>query len=402
MTAPSPLPSAEPAAVGLSAAGLDRLGAVLAREIEAKRLPGAVTLVARRGRIAHFASHGARDPRRGTAMTTDSIFRIYSMTKPIVSLAAMMLMEEGKLLLAEPISKYLPAFAGPKVAAETRDEPTGRVGVELVPAGREITIQDLLRHTAGFTYEFRGDAAVQRMYREAKTFRRDQTNEGHAATLAKLPLMYQPGSRWEYSRATDVLGRLIEVVEGTPLLQVLAARILDPLGMADTGFHAPAAKHERIAEPFEKDPETGAEVSLLNVRQPPMFESGGGGLVSTAADYARFLQMLLNGGTLEGVRLVSRKTLEFMTADHVGPIPGVDTLAGPGYGFGLGFAVRLADGIAATPGSKGSYYWGGIAGTAFWVDPREELLAILMMQGPGQRERYRGLFRALVYGAFGD
>ena len=402
MTSSNFLPVADPAEVGLSAAGFARLSAVLAREIEAKRLPGAVTLVARRGRIAHLASHGARDPKRGTAMTADSIFRIYSMTKPVVSVAATMLMEEGRLLLSDPISKYLPAFKNPKVAVETRDEATGRVGVELVPAEREITVQDLLRHTAGFTYEFRGDSAVQKMYREAKIFRRDQTNADHAATLAKLPLSFHPGTRWEYSRATDVLGRLLEVVEGTSLAELLAQRILDPLGMTDTGFHAPAAKHDRLAEAFEKDPDTGAEVSLLDVRQPPMFQSGGGGLVSTAMDYARFLQMLLNGGTLGGTRLLSRKTLEFMTADHVGPVPGVDTLAGPGYGFGLGFAVRLADGIAATPGSAGQYFWGGIAGTAFWVDPREELVAVLMMQGPGQREYYRSLFRALVYGSFGD
>jgi CubicO group peptidase (beta-lactamase class C family) len=260
----------------------------------------------------------------------------------------------------------------------------------------------LLRHTAGFTYEFSGDSAVQKMYREAKVSRRDQTNADHAATLAKLPLAFQPGTRWEYGRATDVLGRLLEAIEGKSLAELLTQRILDPLGMTDTGFHAPAAEHDRLAEPFERDPDTGGVVSLIDVRQPPMFQSGGGGLVSTAMDYARFLQMLLNGGTLGGVRLLGRKTVEFMTADHVGPVPGVDTLAGPGHGFGLGFAVRLADGIAATPGSAGQYFWGGVAGTAFWVDPREELAAVLMMQGPGQREYYRALFRALVYGAFGD
>ena len=395
MTTPS-LPFAAPEEVGLSSQRLQRLGDTLRGTIDRGLVPGTVALVARRGKVAHFEALGARDPAGGGTMARDTLFRIYSMTKPIVSVAAMMLWEEGAFLLGDPVAKYLPEFAGPKVAVER----SGRI--ELVPAERDITLQDLLRHTSGLTYEFRGTAPVQKMYMEAKTFRRNQTNADQAATLASLPLMYQPGTRWEYSRSTDVLGRVIEVVTGESLGEVLQERILKPLGMADTDFHVPAAKHPRLAEAFARDPETDAEVQLLEVRQPPTFESGGGGLVSKAMDYARFLQMLLNGGTLDGVRLLSRKTVEYMTADHLGGIPGTPDLLIPGYGFGLGFAVRLQPGIAQVPGSTGQYYWGGLAGTTFWVDPAEQLFALLLIQGPGQREYFRVLFRDLVYAAFAD
>jgi len=395
MTSPTLQPT-DPGAVGFSAAGLHRLHEALSREIQRSRIPGAVALIARRGRIAWFESLGVRDPASGTKMTNDTIFRIYSMTKAIVSVATMMLMEEGRLVLADPISRFLPAFAKPKVAVE-RDGKT-----ELVPAEREITIQDLLRHTSGLTYEFNGETSVHRAYREAKVFRRDQTNSDLVGALAPIPLLHQPGARWEYSRSTDVLGRLLEVVSGKPLGDLLLERILKPLGMADTGFHVPAEHHHRIAEPFAKDPDSGADIALLDVRKPSMLQSGGGGMVATTLDYARFLQMLLNGGALDGVRLLSRKTVEHMTSDHLGSIAGIATMTGPGYGFGLGFAVRLADGIVPTPGSAGQYYWGGVAGTIFWVDPKEQLIALLMTQGPNQREYNRALFRGLVYGAFGD
>jgi CubicO group peptidase (beta-lactamase class C family) len=395
MTTPS-LPLAAPEEVGLSAARLTRLGDVLRGEIDIGRLPGAVALVARGGAVAYFEALGVRNPASGGAMQKDAIFRIYSMTKPIVSVAAMMLWEEGRFLLGDPLAKYLPDFAGAKVAVERGGK------IELVPAERDITLQDLLRHTSGLTYEFRGDAPVQKMYREANLSRDDQTNADHAAKLARLPLMHQPGSRWEYSRSTDVLGRVIEVVSGDSLGEVLAERVLRPLGMSDTDFHVPGGKQHRVAEPFAHDPESGAAVQLLEVRHRPSFESGGGGLVSTALDYARFLQMLLNGGTLDGVRLLSRKTVELMTADHLGPVTGAPDLLVPGYGFGLGFAVRLQAGIAQMPGSVGQYYWGGIAGTTFWVDPAERLFALLMVQAPGQRTYYRVLFRDLVYAAVAD
>jgi CubicO group peptidase (beta-lactamase class C family) len=392
----SPLPLATPEEVGLSHARLTRLTDMLRAEIERGRVPGAVALVARRGKVAYFESLGVRDPASAAPMQKDTIFRIYSMTKPIVSVAAMMLWEEGQFLLNDALAKYLPEFGRMKVAVP-RD---GKI--ELVPAARDITIQDLLRHTSGLTYEFRGNAPVQKMYMEAKIYRRNQTNADQAGTLAQLPLMHQPGTRWEYSRSTDVLGRLVEVLSGVSLDEFLETRILKPLGMADTAFFVPAEHHGRLAEAFPRDPETDTPVQLVEVNDKPRFESGGGGMVSTALDYARFLQMLLNGGRLDGVRLLSRKTIEYMTADHLGPITGAPDLLIPGYGFGLGFAVRLQAGIAQVPGSIGQYFWGGLAGTTFWVDPKEDLFALVLIQAPGQREYYRVLFRDMVYAAFDD
>jgi CubicO group peptidase (beta-lactamase class C family) len=391
-----PLPLAAPEDIGLSSARLARLGAVIAGEIERGRVPGAVALVARRGRIGYFESFGQRDAVAGAPMAKDAIFRIYSMTKPITSVAAMMLWEDGRFLLSDPIAKYLPDLAALDVAVE-------RDGVlERVPAVRAVTVQDLLRHTSGLTYEFRGSGPVHRMYRSAKVDSRGQSNAEQVATLGRMPLLHQPGSRWEYGRSTDVLGRLVEVLSGKTLSEFFEQHILAPLGMADTAFHVPERHHSRIAEAFGRDPDSGVTVQLLEVRDPPGFESGGGGLVSTAADYARFLQMLLNGGTLEGRRLLSRKTIEFMTADHLGPITGAPDLLIPGHGFGLGFAVRLQAGIAHVPGSIGQYFWGGLAGTTFWVDPAEQLFALLLIQAPGLRDYYRTLFRDLVYSAVDD
>lgn len=392
----TPLAHVAPEEIGLSSARLARLGEVLREEIERGRVPGAVALIARRGRVGYFESFGVRDPVSGAPMTKDAIFRIYSMTKPITSVAAMMLWEEGRFLLSDSIADYLPEFSHPQVAVE-------RAGaVERVPADRAITIQDLLRHTSGLTYEFRGSGPVHKMYMSAKVYSRSQSSADQAATLAKMPLLHQPGTRWEYSRATDVVGRLIEVLSGVPLRVFLERRILAPLGMSDTSFHVPPPHHSRIAEAFAKDPDSGGKVMLLEVRDAPAFESGGGGLVSTAGDYARFLQMLLDGGTLGGSRFLSRKTLELMTADHLGSMTGAPDLLLPGHGFGLGFAVRLHTGIAALPGSIGQYFWGGLAGTTFWVDPAEQLFAILLIQAPGRRDYYRTLFRDLVYSAFDD
>ena len=390
------LPAARPAEIGLSEEGLRRLSAAFTREIESKRLPGMVALLARRGRVGFVESLGMRDPKSGTKMSADTIFRIYSMTKPIVSVATMMLVEEGRLMLGDPLSKFVPAFAMPKVAVEVGGK------VELLAAAREITIQDLLRHTSGLIYEFRGAGAVYKRYSEANIARRDQTNADHAATLATMPLAFHPGSRWEYGRSTDVVGRVLEVIAGKPLGEILAERVIHPLGMVDTGFHVSASELQRVAEAFDKDPDTGEAVSLLDPHEPPMFQSGGGGLFSTAQDVARFALMLQSGGALGGVRLLGRKTVAFMTSDHLGAIPGVEVMTGPGFGFGLGFAVRLADGLAMSAGSVGQYYWGGIAGTVFWVDPREELVAVLLTQAPGQREYYRALFRNLVYAALAD
>jgi CubicO group peptidase (beta-lactamase class C family) len=391
------LATAEPDEVGLSAERLERLSAIFQREIDRKRLPGVVALVARRGKVAYCESLGVRDPASGASMSQDTIFRIYSMTKPIVSVAVMMLLEQGRLLLSDPLHKFLTAFSDMKVARYGE-----RGDVELIPAERPITIQDLLRHTSGLTYEFIGTGPVPALYNTAKVFRHDQTNAEHAATLAGLPLAYQPGTRWDYSRSTDVLGRVIEVISGQSLREFLNIHLMEPLGMVDTDFFAPPEKQDRLAEPFSSDPDSGEPVRLINVRTPPRFESGGGGLVSTVMDYARFCQMLANGGCLGSARLLSRKTVEFMTADHLGGIKGTSDLLAPGYGFGLGFTVRLVTGPAQVPGSVGHYGWGGIAGTTFWVDPLEDFFAIMMMQGPGQRDYFRPLFRGLVYAAFED
>jgi CubicO group peptidase (beta-lactamase class C family) len=392
----TPLPTAAPGEIGLSPGRLDRLSQVMRGEIERGRVPGAVALIARRGRVGFFESFGQRDTAGGAPMAKDAIFRIYSMTKPITTVAAMMLWEEGRFLLSDPIANYLPEFSEPTVAVEHGAD------IERVPAERAITIQDLMRHTSGLTYEFRGAGPVHKMYMSAKVHSRAQSNADQVATLSKLPLLHQPGTRWEYGRSTDVLGRLVEVLSGVPLGVFFERRILGPLGMVDTAFHVPPHHHSRLAAAFARDPDSGTAVQLLEVRDPPKFESGGGGLVSTAGDYARFLQMLLNGGTLDGTRCLSRKTIEFMTADHLGTITGAPDLLLPGHGFGLGFAVRLHAGMSASPGSVGLYFWGGLAGTTFWVDPAEQLFALMLIQAPGQRDYYRALFRDLVYSAFDD
>ena len=392
----TPLPAAKPEDVGLSAPALARLASALQDRVARGHIPGAVALVTRHGKVAFHQAFGARDPAGDAPMPPDAIFRIYSMTKPIVSVAVMMLWEEGRLLLGDPIAKHLPEFAQPRVAVFSGDT------MGTTDADRPITVQDLLRHTSGLTYEFRGDTPLHRAYAEARVARLRQTNADQVATLAKLPLLHQPGTCWEYSRSTDVLGRLVEVLSGQTLGSFLAERVLQPLGMDDAGFWVPPQHQDRVAEAFPRDPESGADVTLLNVTRPAIFESGGGGMVASAMDYARFLHMLLNGGGFGATRLLGRKTIELMTADHLGGIDASSELLPPGHGFGLGFAVRLAAGLAPFPGSVGSYYWGGAAGTTFWVDPAERLTAVLMIQAPGQREHYRVLFRDLVYAAVTD
>ena len=387
---------AAPAEVGLDAQSLQRLLSVLQADIDSKRLPGAVVLVARRGKVALFESLGQQNPATGSPMARDAIFRIYSMTKPLVSVAAMLLAERGKLLLSDPVHRFLPEYAGQKVGVEV----DGRL--ELRNVHRAATVQDLLRHTSGLTYEFLGASAVQRQYLEVNIASRERSNAEFSQVLAGLPLMHQPGSVWEYSRATDVLGRLVEVVSGQSLAGFLQKEIFAPLGMQDTAFAVAEAQHHRIAEPFAHDPDGGVPLRVLEPRRVPAMQAGGGGLLSTAMDYARFLQFMRGRGKLHGVRLLGSRTVDFMTADHLGAIPVTGDVLPPGYGFGLGFAVRKALGVSAMPGSPGSYYWGGIAGTTFFVDPTEDLYAVLMIQAPNQRDHYRPLFRTLVYAALDD
>ncbi|OYU30929.1 MAG: serine hydrolase [Comamonadaceae bacterium PBBC2] len=393
MTTHTALPHARPDDVGLCPERTQHLMEVLQREVASGRLPGAVAMVARRGQIALFEAIGQQDPAAGTPMKTDSIFRIYSMTKPVVSVAVMMLMERGQLLLSDPVSRYLPEYQRQQVAREKDG------AVVLEPVQQAATVQDLLRHTAGLTYEFLGDSAVQRQYQQARIASRDRSNAEFSEALAAMPLMFQPGSVWAYSRATDVLGRLVEVVSGQALGDFLQTEIFAPLGMVDTGFWVLPEQEHRIAEPFAHDPDGGVPMKVLEPRQVPAMEGGGGGLMSTTMDYARFLQFLRNRGELDGVRLLGPHTVDYMTADHLGSIPATGTLLPPGHGFGLGFAVRTQQGVSPVPGSVGLYYWGGIAGTTFFVDPALDLYAMLMIQAPNQRDYYRPLFRDLVYAA---
>jgi CubicO group peptidase (beta-lactamase class C family) len=374
---------------GFSAAGLARLEKTVAADVDRGRIPGVVMTVQRDGKLLYSKTIGLQDPKGGVPMREDSIFRIYSMTKPIVSVGAMMLVEEGRIMLSDPVSKYLPELKGLKVGVEKDGK------LDIVAAQREPTIQDLLRHTSGFTYGVFGKSMVKELYTKNGVDATDHTNGELVKKLALVPLMYQPGTTWEYGRSTDVLGHVIERVSGQTLDAYLQARILGPLGMKDTAFHVDAGKLPRLAEAFAKDPDSGAALNLLNVSAPPKYLAGGQGLVSTAADYLRFAQMLLNGGELGGVRLLSRKTVEYMSSDHLGAMRG----PGPGYGFGLGFAVRLANGVSSTEGSAGDYNWAGLGGTYFWVDPKERLVAVWMMQAPNQRNYYRELFRNMVYGA---
>jgi CubicO group peptidase (beta-lactamase class C family) len=372
---------------------LERLTDVMAREVAGKKAPGVSMLIARHGKIAYREMVGALRP-GGPPMTDDAIFRIYSMTKPIVSVAAMMLVEEGRLLITDPVSKYIHAFANVKVGVANGDK------LDFAPLKRPITVQDLMRHTSGLTYGFTGVSPVQTLIKAANVVDKTRTLTENVEAMAALPLMHQPGEVWEYSLSTDVLGRVVEVIEKARLGEILRARIFDPLGMTDTAFYTPPNKVARRADPFSFDFMTAAGVDAHDSMAPPRFESGGGGLMSTLADYTRFAAMLSFGGAIDGARMLAPQTLAFMTSDHLGPRVRKDHfLLWPGHGFGLGFAVRTEPGRAPTAGSVGEYFWGGMMGTAFWVSPRDSLFAIIMVQTPENRGYFRELFRNLVTAA---
>ncbi len=395
------LPKADPASVGFSAERLNRIGARLKADSEAGTIPGAVVLVAREGKIAYFEAFGVQDPQTKAKMSRDSIFRIYSMTKPIVTAASMMQVEEGRYHVSDPVAKFIPAFGKVQVGVEKpAAEAGGKPTLELVAPRRAMSVQDLMRHSSGITYGFFGVGVVKGMY--SGVLDGDPDNAEFAERIAKLPLAYQPGTVWDYSHSTDILGRVVEVVDKKSLFNALSDRLLKPLGMKDTAFYVTdAAKQSRVAEPFPDDRSLGGGVEFFDPRKAGKFEGGGGGLTGTAMDYARFLQMLLDGGTQNGKRYLSPKILAYMTADHMGTgvTPGPYYLPGPGYGFGLGFGVRTAAGISADPGSTGDYYWGGAGGTYFWVDPKEKMFVVFMMQSPKQRLTYRALMRDMVYAA---
>ena len=396
----APLPPAIPETVGLSTTRLAQIDATVKRWIDKKEIPGSIVMVARRGRLAYVNIQGFRDSATREPLREDAIFRLYSMTKPIVSVAALSLMEEGRLSLDEPVSKYIPEFKSMSVGSETFDPKTGTQSFQTVPAKRQITVQDLLRHTSGLTYgpPLSTRTHIHRMYKEAGIWSQDWLLADFAKALAKMPLVAEPGTTWEYSHSTDILGRVVEVAAGKTLDLVVQERVLNPLGMTDTHFSLPSDKHARIAQP-QPDPYTGVTPDLLDFTKPQTFFAGGHGLAGTAGDYMRFVQMLVNGGSLEGARVLGPRTVEFASSNHLHP--GIDRgtgyLPGPGYGFGLGFAVRTDRGMSTWNGSTGDYYWGGYGGTAFWVDPKEQLVVVFMTTEPTRRMQYRMALRSLVY-----
>jgi CubicO group peptidase (beta-lactamase class C family) len=389
-----PLPQAKPESIGLSPFRLQKMSDAFKREVDKGTLPGATVMVARKGQVGWFDAIGRQSPAEARPMAHDTIFRIFSMTKPIVSVGIMMLVEEGQLLLVDPVAKFIPEFANLKVGVENN----GRL--DLVAPTRPMTVQDLLRHTSGLTTDNTGSSLVQQLYKQSGLRNRKITNAEFVRMLAELPLICQPGAEWNYSRSTDVLGRIIEVISGKTLGAFLTERILAPLQMAETSFFTGEENASRLADAFPTDPWSGEKVQLFNMLEKPALESGGGGLVSTTMDYARFSQMLLNGGVLDGNRIIGRKTLELMASDHLGPEVKIGgDLLPIGHGFGLGFAVRKQAGIAPFLGTAGQFFWSGMAGTFFWIDPKEDLFAVFMMQGPGQRQYMRTLVRNLVYAA---
>ena len=373
------LPKSNPEQSGLSTERLQRVHALMQRYIESGDIAGAVTLVARRGHMVHLEAQGVMDLESKKPMRADSIFRLASMTKPITSLAVMMLHEEGRFLLNDPVSKFLPEFKNPKVAVANAPNERAAEGFKLVPANREITIRDLLTHTAGLP-SGTGGPTMDLARKLAQTRKPDDTLSSYIPRLAALPLNFQPGTAWEYGPATDVLGRLVEVISGQPLDRFFQERIFAPLAMTDTYFYLPPDRLPRLTTAYAKSESGLQKLTAPGPANPDgKYFSGAGGLASTAEDYLRYCQMMLNGGQLDGKRLVSRKTVELMTANHIGRIPmWNDTLTG--YRFGLGFRVREHTGEAALLGSDGSYGWGGAYGAFFWIDPKEQMIGIMMIQ----------------------
>ena len=412
------LGQAPPEQVGISKQKLDRIHVALQQNIDDGKLPGTVVMVARKGKLIYADAAGFQNKEEGKPMALDSIFRIYSMTKPLVSVAAMMLVEDGKIELTDPVSKFFPAFKSQQVSVARADAEFARATYTTVAADREITVQDLLRHTAGLAYgEITLNAPVKDAYSKAGLYQpsvrdydaRDLSPAEEVERLAKAPLAHQPGTIWEYSLAVDLLGRVVEAASGKRLGDFLAQRLFEPLKMQDTAFWVPSDKMGRVAQPLAVDPASGQPNKLIDVSKEPKNDSGGAGAVSTAADYLRFTQMLLNGGQLDGARVLSRTTVSLMTSDHLGvriaaPVtPGELLLGTPGYTFGLGFAVRQGGGVAGVPGTPGEFMWAGYAGTYFWVDPKEELVAVYMSQAPStNRAYYRKLIKQLVYAAIVD
>jgi CubicO group peptidase (beta-lactamase class C family) len=398
------LPRAKPEEVGMSSERLARIGEVLKADIAAGRIPGAVIAIARHGKLVMFDAYGWRDKAAGVAMTTDTIFNIASMTKPMTTVGALMLYERGQLLIGDPLSKYFPKFANMRVALrDASGEPTA----ETVAADRQITIQDLMRHTSGLIYGGRGNTLVHKMYPASSA---DASRDGAAFLdkLASLPLLYQPATVWDYGFGLDILGLTIEQISGQTLGQYLKTNLFTPLGMNDTGFSISADQAARYAKPLPNDPDTGKPQSRSpELTQPLKFECGGGCAASTASDYLHFAMMLMNQGRSEEARLLGPRTVAYMLSDQLGP--NIKNLIGNAdptradFGFGLGLAVRTTSGVVKMMGSIGQFTWPGASGTDWWVDPKEELAVVYMSAAPGPvRWHYRQTINALVYQAIVD
>jgi CubicO group peptidase (beta-lactamase class C family) len=388
--------------LSFSAEKLARVGDYIRNEISTGKIPGAILLIQQHGRPVCFETFGVRSVESRHPMTADTIFRIYSMSKPITSVAAMMLVEDGKLSLSDPLSKYIPAFADVKVGVE---KPGETPALALEPLKRPITIEDLLRHTSGLTYGFYGDGAVRKLYAQADLFNSDMDNAEFAEQIARLPLAEQPGTLWDYGHSTDVLGRVIEIVSGQSLFQFEKQRLLDPLGMTETAFYvADKAKGPLIAEPMPDDRSISPIAGIRDPMLPRRWESGGAGMVGTVGDYARFAQMLLNGGSFEGRRYLKRETIALMTSDHIGPETGIERdyfyFPGATSGFGLGFAVRTST-PPNTAWPTGEYRWDGVGGTFFFIDPADDMFVVFMVQTPSQRGRIQLALKTLIYEALG-
>lgn len=399
-TAADPLPRIDPAKAGFSATALQRIERFFDDEISRDRIPGAVVAIARKGRLVYYKAIGYQDKGAGTPMKTDAIFALASMTKPMVVVGALTLYEEGKLPLKAPLYNYFPQFKSMQVGVV---DSNGQVQTE--PAKNPIYIQDLMRHTSGITYGGRGNTPVHKLWPASSTASAyAMTGPELMDKMASLPLLYQPGTTWDYSLSIDALGVVVEKVTGKNLGKALEERIWSKVGMPDTTFAVPAQKRSRLAQPLPTDPITGKPQSVRLIKEQPKMECGGGCALGTAADYIRFGQMLLNGGVIDGKRVLSPKTVQFMTSDHLGKdiknnVAGTEG-GRAGYGFGLGVAVRTEPGIAAINGNVGDYTWNGANGTIFWVDPKEQLVVVTMTVGPGEiRKYYREQMAALIYGA---
>jgi CubicO group peptidase (beta-lactamase class C family) len=397
------LPRAEPEAVGMSSARLGRIIPALNAEIEAGRLPGAVVAVARHGRLAFHEAVGHLGPDRRAPMPLDALFAVASMTKPVTGVAGLLLWEEGRIGLADPVERFLPQLGNRRVAVLNERVRAGEGPIETVPAERSITMLDLMRHTSGLTYGGRGTTAVHRLYPDSSNAAGASLDAaGVLERLAAAPLLYQPGTVWDYGLSIDVIGLVVEALSGQSLGAFLEQRLFRPLGMVDTSFQVPPDKMARLARPLPRDPDTDAAQSVPDRAQALRFECGGGGLASTALDYLRFAQMLLSGGVLGETRILGRKTVEAMRTDRLTPdienrIPALDPNS-EGYGFGLTVAVRAR--ASTLMGSLGEFYWNGAYGTLWWADPAEDLAVVFMAQVPGeQRRRFRPLINALVYQA---